>query len=204
MTDNSIMQTEAGNRQNQDRGVIISHGSMQVLPVADGAGGISGGGEAAELAVAFARQNVALLDTSAGCISVLHQMDRAVAQARDAGETTCVLAVISEEQVFGASIGDSGAWLITEESFVNLTQGQSQKPFIGSGSARAVGFAQPRMTGEYLLLATDGLLKYAQADRIAAACRAWVDEPSVPRLIELVRYPSGALPDDITYVLARL
>jgi hypothetical protein len=54
------------------------------------------------------------------------------------------------------------------------------------------------------LLSTDGLLKYASSDRIASTCLS-ADHAEVGRkLIELVRYPSGALPDDVTVVVAQL
>jgi hypothetical protein len=47
------------------------------------------------------------------------------------------------------------------------------------------------------------LLKYASAERIAAVALANDLETSARDLIELVRYPSGALPDDVSVLLAR-
>jgi serine/threonine protein phosphatase PrpC len=204
MATKTILQTAAGNQENQDRGGIIGHGSKQILIVADGAGGISGGTEAAEVAVEYVRLHARLLDGPESCASIFRKMDQAIAEASDAGETTCALAVLSYEQIFGASVGDSGVWLIGIDTFVDLTRTQYQKPLIGSGAAWPVPFARPRVAGELLLLATDGLLNYAHADRIAAACRGWNAELSAPGLIDLVQYPSGALPDDVTFVLARL
>ena len=204
MVTNASLQTEAGNPENQDRGAVIAHGSRQVLVITDGAGGLTGGAEAAEMAVEFVRQHAGLLDGSGSCASLLQKMDQAVAQASNAGETTCVIAVVGGDQVFGASVGDSGAWLIGEKAIDDLTRGQSRKPLIGSGGARAVPYVRQTVGGEYLLLATDGLLKYTQAERIATVCRGWVTELPTPRLVELVRYPSGALPDDVTFILARL
>ena len=55
-----------------------------------------------------------------------------------------------------------------------------------------------------LLLATDGLLKYMSAERIVETCRQHPTDAAAQRLIELVRYPSGALPDDVTLILAKL
>jgi hypothetical protein len=182
---NAILQTEAGNPQNQDRGAVIAHGSRQVLVIADGAGGLTGGAEAAEMAVQLVRQHAGLLDGSGSCASLLQKMDQAIAQASNAGQTTCALAVVTNGEVFGAGIGDSGVWLIGEKTLADLTQGQSRKPFIGSGDAWAVPYARQRVAGEHLLLATDGLLKYAPADRIAAACRTWTADSPVPRLTDL-------------------
>jgi serine/threonine protein phosphatase PrpC len=65
-------------------------------------------------------------------------------------------------------------------------------------------FTHTRVRGEYLLLATDGLLKYAPSERIIAACRESATETAAKNLIELVRYRSGALPDDVTVILAKL
>ena len=56
--------------------------------------------------------------------------------------------------------------------------------------------------GDSLLLATDGLLEDTSSERIVTVCRDEVAS-NVPRgLIELVRYTSGALPDDVTVIFA--
>jgi serine/threonine protein phosphatase PrpC len=201
---NPILQSAAGNPENQDRGAIISSEPRQVLIVADGAGGLSGGVEAASMAVEFIRKHAELLDAPPACVSILQKMDHEIARNQGAGETTCALAVVSDEQVFGASVGDSGVWAISETGFKNLTERQSRKPFIGSGSAWPASFTHTRVRGEYLLLATDGLLKYAPSERIIAACRESATETAAKNLIELVRYRSGALPDDVTVILAKL
>ena len=107
-------------------------------------------------------------------------------------------------EIFGASVGDSGAWLIPQNgTHLDLTQGQQRKPFIGSGSAWSVPFRH-QMQGGSLLLATDGLLKYASAERIIETCRQHPTGSAAQRLIELVRCPSGALPDDVTLILTVL
>lgn len=204
MLTRATFRTAAGNPENQDRGAVIPCGPRLVLVVADGAGGLSGGARAAEMAASFVRQDAELLVDSGCCLSALQKMDRSITRDPVAGETTCALAVVTDEQVFGASVGDSGVWVIGETELTDLTRGQSRKPFIGSGSAWPVPFAKPKVSGEYLLLATDGLLKYAPPERIVAACRGCAAEAAAQRLIELVRYPSGALPDDVTVILAKL
>ena len=52
----AILHTAAGNPQSQDRGAIVECAVGLVLVVADGAGGLSGGAEAAGLAVQAARE----------------------------------------------------------------------------------------------------------------------------------------------------
>ena len=156
------------------------------------------------MAVGLVRERVHELQDPNGCVSLLQRMDQIIAGDGAAGETTCALAVVTEERIYGASVGDSGVWVIGESQFIDLTQGQSRKPFIGSGSAWPIPFAHNQTRAERLLLATDGLLKYASSDRITAACRNHDHAEATRRLIELVRYSSGALPDDVTVILAQL
>jgi serine/threonine protein phosphatase PrpC len=199
---NPMLLTAAGNPQNQDRGIVILGGPMVALCVADGAGGLSGGAEAAIKATDFVRRNSRLANTAESCSELLLRMDAAIANDSAAGETTCVLTVVTPEDVFGASVGDSGAWLIPEGGVhLDLTRAQRRKPLIGVGGAWPIPFHHPRQSGR-LLLATDGLLKYASAELIVETCssRRPTDE-AAQRLIELVRYPSGALPDDVTVIL---
>lgn len=199
---NAVFQTAAGNPENQDRGAIIDCGTRLVLVVADGAGGLGGGAEAATMAVDLVRQEAADLNDPDSCVSVLRNVDRAIARDKVAGETTCVVTVVAESSVYGASVGDSGAWVIGEQGPADLTKHQTRKPFLGSGCALPVSFNHKIMGGENLLLATDGLFKYTSSDRIVDACRLVSPETAVKQLINLVRYASGALPDDVTVIFA--
>lgn len=201
---NAILQTAAGNPENQDRGAVIHSSVGLVLVVADGAGGRSGGAEAATLAMEVVHRKANELHDSNACAGLLREMDEVTSKDTAAGETTCVLAVITEAQVYGASAGDSDVWVIGQSGFIDLTQSQSRKPFIGSGAAWPVPFQHDRTPAERLLLATDGLLKYTAAERIVEVCRSQEPESAARQLIELVRYPSGALPDDVTAILAPL
>lgn len=199
-----ILLTAAGNPENQDRGLVLQDGERVVLCVTDGAGGLSGGAEAASMAVEWVRRKVALMNNADSCAEVLRLMDAAIAKDSVAGETTCALAVVTPEEIFGASVGDSGVWLIPDNgTHADLTQAQQRKPMIGSGSAWPVPFRHP-MQGGFLLVASDGLLKHTSAARIVETCRQHPAELAAQRLIELVRYPSRALPDDVTLVLSRL
>ena len=201
---NAILQTVAGNLENQDRGLVLHDGPRMILCVADGAGGRSGGTEAAALAEQLIRQDASLLIDAAACVKALSKLDEAIAKDPIAGETTCALAIVTPAGVFGASVGDSGVWWIPENgSHLNLTEAQQRKPFIGSGNAWPVPFQYQNQSGQ-LLLATDGLLKYTSAERIVAICREQPVEIAARQMIELVRYPSGRLPDDVTLILTKL
>ena len=196
------VETAASNPENQDRGVVIEARIGLVMIVADGAGGQSRGAEAAAMAVELVSQKTHELRDASACVAFVQSMDQAISQDGVAGETTCALAVVTRDGVYGASVGDSGVWVINEGGFINLTERQSRKPFIGSGSAWPSPFEYKIIGVDSLLLATDGLLKYTSSERIVTVCRD-EEASNVPRrLIELVRYPSGALPDDVTVIFA--
>jgi serine/threonine protein phosphatase PrpC len=125
---NAIVQTAAGNQDNQDRAAVIECSGGLVLVVADGAGGLSGGTEAAALAIELVRQRAHGLNGSDGCLTLLEFMDQTLCKDAAVGEATCALAVVAEAQVFGASVGDSGVWVINQTGLVDLTRGQSRKP----------------------------------------------------------------------------
>ncbi len=199
-----ILLTVAGNPENQDRGLILQDGRIFTACVADGAGGRSGAVEAAVLAVELVRKNASAIGNAEACAELLRAIDEAIAKDPIAGETTCALVVITPTEIYGASVGDSGAWLIPESgNHIDLTLGQQRKPFIGSGSAWPVSFRCPTQAGS-VLVATDGLLKYTSAERITETCRRHSIELAAQGLIDLVRYPTGALPDDVTLILTKL
>jgi PPM family protein phosphatase len=197
-------QIYAGGKELQDRAELFWSGSNLVLVVADGAGGRSGAAEAAEFVVNRVKQTIQFADLNPkGLSEFLKSIDQQMVAAGNVGETTCVVAVVSENGIVGASVGDSGAWCISSAAGVdNLTGNQSRKPFLGIGSATPFGFARNSLNGT-LLVASDGLLKYTSAERIAATALADDVEKSASNLVGLVRYQSGALPDDISILLAR-
>jgi serine/threonine protein phosphatase PrpC len=201
---NAIFRTETGNSENQDRGLIKDGGGKLVLCIADGAGGRSGGREAAMKAVQWINEcAMGLIDTNA-CLNALQQLDDAIERDVAAGETTCVIAVVKEGHVYGASAGDSGAWTVRPSGIIDLTKHQVRKPFVGSGSICPVAFRNTCKHGDHLILATDGLLKYTSPLRIGEVCRLNEVEQIPDLLIGLVRSRSGALPDDTTVISLRI
>src|ERR1041385_1526808 len=119
-----VLKTAAGNPENQDRGVTLRNAAGWVLAVADGAGGLSGGTEAALMAIRLVREHAERLLDSAACAAVLREMDQRIAADAKAGETTCVIAVLTVDQILGASVGDSCAWMIGPTEITNLTLAQ--------------------------------------------------------------------------------
>ena len=91
---------------------------------------------------------------------LLAKVDKQISDGN--GETTGVVVAVSEQGVVGASVGDSAAWLISEDGFDNLTAAQLHKPLIGSGRAKPASFVRNALGEQVLLLGSDGLVKYSQ------------------------------------------
>jgi serine/threonine protein phosphatase PrpC len=180
----------------EDRAAHFATSGGDVFVVADGAGGTGGGAAAAEAVIAAVGASV--IGDALGWVELLARVDREM----KLGETTAVVCSVVGDTIVGASVGDSGAWRIEDGAIDDLTHAQRRKPLLGSGRAVVVPFTA-RLGSATLLLASDGLLKYASAERIAA-CVGGVDLDAVARdLVDLVRLRSGALPDDIAIVLSR-
>ena len=73
------------------------------------------------------------------------------------GETTTVLLIVDGNRLYGASVGDSEAWMLGTAN-LRLTASQQRKPLLGSGAASPVPFSA--VLDGVLLLASDGLFKY--------------------------------------------
>lgn len=199
----TLSAVEGCGRRPDDRAAVVEHPAGLLLAIADGAGGTSGGGPAADAVTIRARQwlehakRAQAADTWA---EFLRTLDGEILRGGTGGETTAVVLMLTPEGITGASVGDSAAWLISSKGCTDLTHHQCRKPLIGSGQAIPIPFEAPPLDGA-LLLATDGLIKYARADRICDVVRdsAWEDAPG--RLINLVRLRSGALQDDVGLIL---
>jgi serine/threonine protein phosphatase PrpC len=196
-------QIHAGGKELQDRAEFFWCGSSLVLVVADGAGGMSGGAEAAQFLVEGIKKRIGSMRMNTdGLTELLMCLDREMAAIGAYGETTGVIVALSDNGVFGASVGDSGAFVFSKSGLENLTANQTRKPFLGSGRAIPIAFTRESLGGT-LLVATDGLLKYTGLEKIAATILATDFDSAANKLVELVRYQSGALPDDISVLLAR-
>jgi serine/threonine protein phosphatase PrpC len=169
----------------------------QLLIVADGAGGTSGGDRAAEEVIAQVRR----LDPAStwDWVEVLRRIDRTI-HDHGSGETTAVIVFVTDREVRGASVGDSGAWMLAG-SWLDLLEARRRKPLLGTGNAVPVGFG-PFPMGERLLLGTDGLFKYVNAEHIDLIASRASLEKAAADLIDAARLPSGALQDDIAVILA--
>ncbi len=189
----------------EDRVLVTRAGSSLIVTLADGAGGISGGAVAAELAVSEMTRLAKLaapIDLGR-LVALIDEVDSILASDPNAGETTGVIVVVRDNAVIGASVGDSIAWLVEGEGLIDLSEDQVRKPLMGSGRARPVSFEHSNLSGR-LLVASDGLAKYATPTTLAAAARI----PSMPMaadaLVESVILPSGAFHDDVSLALVEV
>lgn len=188
---------EKGSADLQDCAEIFRSGERTVLALADGVGGISGGTLAAETFVYNIRQGVEHLTSVDHCRRLLLQVDRVLAGDIHGAQTTGIVAVIESGKLFGAFCGDSEARIYRHDQTIYLSQGRA-KPFLGSGNAQVVEF-EAKMEG-VLVVATDGLWKYAKSSDIGAIVRDAAPETLAVALSNLPRLRSGNLPDDIAVV----
>jgi serine/threonine protein phosphatase PrpC len=169
-----------------------------VVVVADGAGGMRGGATASDALVGAVRSSEWDIDST--WASIFRATDENLA-AHLAGETTGVAVALTAVELVGVSAGDSEAWVVDGTSIDELTSGQ-EKHRLGSGRAVPTPFRRARLDGT-LVVATDGLFKYASADRIVAVVNGSPFADVARALTELVRLPSGSFQDDVGVVVVR-
>lgn len=195
---------EAAAGTGQDRILWLEGPDMIGVALADGMGGMGGGTLAAESAVQYAMEamgEASGLITTPQWPALLHNVDKRVSTTREAGETTLVALETDGQVVYGASIGDSEAWIVAGDSVVSLTRDQMRKPLIGSGQADPVSFSG-KLAGGVLIVASDGLFRYANARKVCEVVNR-VPLPDLPRaLVDLVRLKSGKLQDDAAVLAA--
>lgn len=194
--------TATAHSENQDRAAVIEYPHGIVLIIADGAGGMSGGREAADFVIQSLKEQFVSEDAFSNpliCYNLLREVDHQLYVHPLAGQTTAVVVAINEEFVCGASVGDSSAFLLQDNIDIELTAQQWQKPLLGSGIAEPTAYGPIPLNG-ILLLATDGLMKYSPLSKIRDIVLNNHLESVANQLIESVRYPSGNLPDDVTVI----
>lgn len=187
----SVVQGSAG----EDRAWVCQEAGGTWVVVADGAGGVGGGSAAAERVVRLVRERVG--EASVDWARALEALD-AELQSQGA-ETTAVILEVRDGVVRGASVGDSGAWMLLDVGVYELTMGQSRAR-LGSGRARAWEIGPVAVEGR-VLAATDGLFGYAsqaQIERVAGQGEAW---EVAARLVRLVALEGERFRDDVAVVV---
>jgi hypothetical protein len=182
----------------EDRVKVIESEEGVVIIVADGAGGIGDGAQAAETVIREVTAAASPFHDAGSWCEVLRQIDHRIG----AGQSTCVVVARSATGIVGASVGDSKAWLFDNDDLIDLTEHQIRKPLLGTGEALPVGFSRPASPG-LLLVSTDGFCNYVRRERLLREI-PWIDFAVLARqLVEMVRLPSGDLWDDVGLVACK-
>ena len=192
------VEVAATQRGGQDRARVLEVGDTLIVVLADGAGGTGDGATAAQ-AVVDAVSSAA--DTAHDVCALLVELDRAPKRLGN-GQSTAVILSIRDGVASGASVGDSGAWLLQGGNVVDLTYGQQRKPLVGDGCA-PWRIPRTRLNGGTLLVASDGLLRYAKRPDIVRIASGEDLQAAARALIDVVRLPNGVLQDDVAVVLCR-
>ncbi len=183
--------------------MVVERDARLVVAISDGAGGTGGGSEAAEAVVGLTAAIGPTANWSAFWVQQLTDLDAALSVSPHGGQATAIVLEIVEGVIGGASVGDSCAWIVSDSAVVDLTCDQIRKPLVGSGRARPVGFGPLSAQGR-VLVASDGLFKYAPQDAIVAAARHPDKNAAVEKLLSLVRLPSGGYQDDLAVALCEI
>lgn len=188
--------------RNEDRSRVVAQDGGVVVVVVDGAGGMPGGAEAADYAVAGVQQQAAGLVGSDLVVALLRRLDQEAERLPLCGEAACVVLVVGGDgRVFGASVGDCEAWLISGGIVARLTQGQHRKKRLGSGGAMPIAFEAILHIGDILIVGSDGLFGYVTPDQIVAAAAEPEVELLAQALVDAAVGPPVRLADDLAVVV---
>ena len=182
----------------QDRAAVFERDRGIVIALADGAGGTSNGAIAAQAVV----DTVEILAAADADWSVVLRALDGDGRRLAGGQSTAIVLVVDEAGIRGASIGDSEAWLVRADRVDVLTANQQRKPLLGGGGHPASTSTGP-IGNATLVVASDGLFRYAKAIDIARIAMLPDLATSADQLVALVRLPSGNVPDDLSIVLCR-
>lgn len=194
----------AGARCDDHVGVVRRDDGV-VLVLADGAGNNSDGGPTAQWLVdqVSERARTCKQIPSADLLAQWAQeLDVQWFATGSRGESTLVIVAISDGKIQGASVGDSGAWLVHSGSHHELTGEQRRRPLLGQNRATVVPFGPVPFHG-VVLVASDGLLKYAPEQKVRHLATDGNVSVAAALLVDLVRTASGALNDDVAVMIAR-
>jgi hypothetical protein len=194
---------------NEDTIAYRSHPAnddFTLCALADGQGGRSGGGIAAQTAVLLALDAACAVKMEAllsplSWLDVCHTADRGVAAEPNTGYCTLVALVATGEWVVGASSGDSAAVLIHEHSAVILTDRQHKNPPVGSGAAQFEAFSARLRMRWRVLVASDGTWKYVGWERMIAVGRSAQGNQIADALRREVLQSHKFLPDDFSVIV---
>jgi protein phosphatase len=208
-----------------------AHHQSQLLVVCDGMGGHSAGDVASRLGV----DTILQLYADAEELDAPALLDASISQANtqiyEKGQglmgTTCVAALVVEDTLYIANVGDSRAYMVRESqieqisrdhSFVEeqveagvMTPEQARQSGYRNMITRALGhkpdvqvdiFTRQVQPDDVVLLCSDGLHNMVDSPELAEAVSSMAPEEAVHYLIDLANDRGGS--DNITAVVVRL
>jgi len=184
---------------------VFERDQVLVVVVADGGGSMHGGEATSSCLVSVVGAAVEdpafLVEEMQSWIDLFKTTDTAL-PANGAGETTGVVVVAGPRGLAGVSAGDSEAWVVTPTAVDDLTVGRQTGQRLGGNRVTPAAFERPALGG-VLVIASDGLFKYAATEVIARIVRSNAIGATAECLIDLVRLRSGKVADDVAVVLVR-
>lgn len=184
-----------------------AHGLLCVLP--DGQGGRAGGALASQLAVQTSLEvartcTVAQLLNQTIWADIVRAADAAVSANTEAGFSTLIGLVVADNQVCGASCGDSAVLLVGESHYDELTAKQRKNPPIGSRAALPIPFVARLRPGSKLLIMSDGVWKGVGYAAIVQLSQAKHGNDLIHAIRQLQRAQNGGqLPDDFSMIVVQ-
>ncbi len=185
----------------QDSLVILSKNETVLFCLADGAGGVSGGKEAAQFVSHVSHlTELDSLHSPEEFEAYLRNMDAHIYSDPLLGETTAIIGKIHNGELIGASVGDSECWLLSDEFDYELTSMKVNKPLLGSSSSQPIGFGPIGFHG-VILIGSDGLFKYAEREKIKELSLS--SNSVAANYVALAQLRSGVFPDDVAVIEIR-
>ncbi|HEV2656624.1 MAG TPA: Stp1/IreP family PP2C-type Ser/Thr phosphatase [Ktedonobacteraceae bacterium] len=238
-----IGRTRANNEDNlisivpEDTHLLQTKGALFV--VSDGMGGHTRGEVASELAVEKVKEYYyqdLQHDIPTALQEAIKRANAAISQANEAEKAqggsgsgmgaTCVAAVLHDQMLYAANVGDSRVYVLHEGQLHQVTRDHSLvAQLVESGEItpaearthekrnqiyRALGlpdvevdlFTEPVQEGDTLILCTDGLCSVVDDDELRAIVEQCGPEESVERLIARANEAGG--PDNVTAIVVRV
>jgi PPM family protein phosphatase len=218
----------------EDPQIVARKGALFV--VSDGLGGHTSGEIASEMAAQVVRERYyqdANEDIGASLRSAIKQANRAIAERAAQNEawsgmgTTVVAAVLRDDMVYAANVGDSRVYIVRGDTIRQITEDHSwvmQQIRAGQLTLeeardhpkrniiyRCLGedkdvevdlFTEQVQEGDLLILCTDGLSGQVSDDELLATVQQYQPEESVQRLIARANENGG--PDNITAIVVQV
>lgn len=191
-------------RKNDDVHAIKINGKGIAILVGDGATGIGFGDRASSILKELFEKNFEAVTSPQEALDMLVGADHAISMSlMGDADTTGIIMSVTENRVFGASAGDSAAFIFGKR-IVDITKNQRRKPRIGNG-AHPIPFAEQLLPGEILVVASDGLWNAVSMDLVRDTIQNSPNvETLVQTLLSISKDANSTYQDDVTVVCVSL